>query len=64
MRDNIEWVEVESSDYGVRYKNLINPIDWITNTKSKRMKDFYMENGRPSKIIIDNIKKILDGTKK
>ena len=64
MRDNIEWSEVESADYGVRYKNLINPIEWITHTKSTRMKNFYMKNGRPSKIIIDNIKKILNVTKK
>ena len=64
MRNNIEWTEVESADYGVRYKNIINPINWATNTKSTRMKDFYMKNGRPSKIIIDNIKKILDVTKK
>jgi len=64
MRDNIKWAEVESSDYGVSYKNLNNPIDWLTNTKSKRRKNFYMKNGRPSEIIIDNIKKILDVTKK
>jgi UDP-GlcNAc3NAcA epimerase len=60
MRNNIEWTKVESADYGVRYKNIINPINWATNTKNKRIKDFYMKNGRPSKIIIDNIKKILN----
>mgnify|MGYP001209686318 FL=1 len=64
MRDNVEWAQVESADYGVRYKNIINPIDWVTHTKSTRMKDFYMKNGRPSKIIIENIKKILNVTKK
>jgi len=62
MRNNIEWTKVESADYGVRYKNIINPINWATNTKNKRIKDFYMKNGRPSKIIIDNIKKILNDT--
>ena len=64
MRDNVEWGEVESSDYGVRYKNLTNPLEWVVTNKEVRQKDFYMKNGRPSKIIIDNVKKILNGTKK
>jgi UDP-GlcNAc3NAcA epimerase len=64
MRDNIEWEGVESEDYGVRYKNLYDPLEWITTTKPIRRKDFYIPNGRTSKIIIDSIKKILNGTKK
>ena len=64
MRDNIEWTEVESADYGVRYKNLINPIEWLVHTKSERIKDFYMKNGKPSEIIINTIKKFIDGNKK
>jgi len=62
MRDSIEWIEVEEKDYGVRYKNLDDPIDWVSSTKITRMKDFYMTNGKPSKIIIDNIKKTLNVT--
>tara|TARA_R110002020_G_scaffold158864_9_gene342355 strand:- start:7289 stop:8311 length:1023 start_codon:yes stop_codon:yes gene_type:complete len=64
MRDNIEWTEVEEKDYGVRYKNLNDPIDWLTHTKSKRIKDFYMKNGKPSEIIINTIKEIIYGNKK
>ena len=63
MRDNIEWVDVESEDYGVRYKNLYNPLEWVMTTKPERRKEFYIPNGRPSEIIIENIKKILNGTK-
>ena len=63
MRDNVEWTEVESADYGVRYKNLINPIDWLTHTKSQRKKDFYMKNGKPSAIIMNTIKKFIDDSK-
>ena len=63
MRDDIEWKEIEDKDYGVRYKNLYNPLEWVMKTKDVRKKDFYMKNGRPSEIIIENIKKILNGTK-
>ena len=66
MRDEIEWVEVEELGYGIRLSKLQDPISWVLNDKMlpNRDKNFYMKDGKPSKIIIDTIKKFIDGSKK
>ena len=63
MRDNIEWKDVEDRDYGVRYKNLHDPLEWVTTTQHKRVKDFYLSNEKPSRIIIEKIKNFIDDKK-
>lgn len=64
MRDDIEWVEVERSGYGIRFSKLENPISWVLNNKMPREKEFYTPHGKPSKIIIDTLKNFIYGNKK
>ena len=63
MRDVIEWDETELSRYSKRYIHLDN-MDWLDEFTINRNKRFYLTNESPSEIIINSIKKVLNGNKK
>lgn len=62
MRSVIEWSETESNKYSKRYMNL-DDMNWVNEFTINRNKRFYLGDSSPSKIIIDNIKNILNVTK-
>ena len=60
MRDVIEWDETELNGYSKRYIHL-DDMGWLKEFTIKRNKTFYLSSESPSKIIIKNIKKVLNG---